>query len=50
MTREEKETHIIDLIAQPGNLGKILRKNITDGLPSMPEDSLDMIIEIIEAE
>lgn len=50
MTREEKEASIIDLIAQPGNLGKLLRKNIEDSLPEVPEEVLDEIIAIIQGD
>lgn len=50
MTREEKIELITYLIQQPGNLAKVLRKNITDSLTFVADDVLDKLIEIIESE
>lgn len=48
MTREEKETLIAQLLAVSGNTTKIIRKNLIESLPTVPEELLDKMLEILE--
>lgn len=48
MTKQEKEQEIINLLAQPDNITKLIRKNLIDGLPSLPEDVIDLILAILQ--
>lgn len=50
MTIEEKQTHIMDLLLIQGNTAKLVRALVAEALACLPEDRLDHIISILEAE
>lgn len=50
MTKEEKIARIIELLLISGNTAKLIRAFVAESLPVVPEEKIDEIIQLLEAE